>query len=266
MSNGEAWAQLEASLRQRELNFDASLKQAKRKIMAEMVASGRLQSGMTLRMLAEALETNLLQFCTEAISHAQMWRSVEGIEEDKLRTRVVEFLRNIVAAYPEADYVSYGGKLDGSAGRAVQGLVESAKTKAGIEIGNFAFGVGESFSPQTTNVLNAHTIIGGVQQGTLGSTQSNTVEISYHDLSEAIEKLATELVARGLGGVAHDIQADVETIKAQLKKPEPNRGILRESAKSMRTIIEGAVGGAIATTMSPQFNSAMAMLTSFAGS
>jgi hypothetical protein len=35
------------------------------------------------------------------------------------------------------------------------------------------------------------------------------------------------------------------TIDAQLASPEPNEGVVREAGRSLRTIIEGAIAGAI---------------------
>lgn len=264
MDYAHVWERLDASLRQKELDLNASLNLAKRDIQAKAAMAGSLRSGGTLKMLVRAVEENLLQFCQEVFSLAQNWRNVKGIEEEKLRTTVVAFLQKVLAAYPEADYVSYGGMMEGSAAEAISGMIEGIKRKVQVQIDEFALGVGIGPSPAgTTNILHAGTIIGGVQQGTIASTQSNDVEVSNNDLAQALEVISTQLVASGFGQVAHDIQADIDTIKAQLTKPEPSNGILREAAKSIKAITEGAIGGAIGTALSPQFQSAFTVLTSF---
>jgi hypothetical protein len=227
---------------------------------------GRLRSGATLRALAEGFETNLLEFCKEMFTHTQSWHSVEGLDEKTLRSLASNYLREVVATFPETNYVSYGGSLKGAADEAIERLVDEAKAKATVEIRNFELGVGNHSAPNfPTYVVNAHTIIGGVQQGTVGSTQSIVVEISVADVTQALEQIVSELAAKGHGEVVHNIQADVETLKVQLAKPEPNKTILKEAASSVKTVIEGALGGIIGTAMTPQFNQALATLTALIG-
>jgi hypothetical protein len=115
-----------------------------------------------------------------------------------------------MATVPEPNYVSYGGSLKEAADDAVDRLVDGSKAKANVAIRNFELGVGNpSAATSPTYVVNAHTIIGGVQQGTVGSIQSNVVEISVGDVTQALEQILKELAAKGHGEVVHAIQADV---------------------------------------------------------
>jgi hypothetical protein len=83
-----------------------------------------------------------------------------------------------------------------------------------------------------------------VQQGSPGATQSQSIVIKVDEAKAAIAALEAghgelNLTAEKLS----DLQSDLDTIKAQLAKTAPSHSIVREAARSVRTIVEGAVGG-----------------------
>jgi hypothetical protein len=49
-----------------------------------------------------------------------------------------------------------------------------------------------------------------------------------------------------------ELEAEIETIKSQLKSPKPKAGIIREGLKSIRTILESCVGSAMGAQLSQQ--------------
>ena len=61
---------------------------------------------------------------------------------------------------------------------------------------------------------------------------------------QTIVRSASELLASLKGDQAAELRAEIETLEAQSKSPKPKQSILRESLSSMRTILEGAAGGA----------------------
>ncbi|WP_342066944.1 hypothetical protein [Achromobacter kerstersii] len=90
-----------------------------------------------------------------------------------------------------------------------------------------------------------------VQQGTTGSTQ--VFQASQFDIN-AVMTLVKEL--RALlpeSGLSQDEQAEVEadltTIDAQSKSPKPRSPIIKEALRSVRTVLEGATGGAAGTAL-----------------
>ncbi len=262
MSNEDLWQQFDASLRQRAQTFQNNLNASKSEILSNYSAAGRLRSGSTLRELAAAFDKHLLELCRDEFAYACSWNGVDGISENQLRSLTSDYLRDFLNTQPDDNYVSYGGTLRGSEAQAINDLIDGTKAKALSAIRDFEIGVGKPVTVSSpTYVVNAHTIVGGVQQGTIGSTQSNISEISVNDVSEALEQLITELAASGHGEVVNAIRGDVDTLNAQLSKSEPNRTILKEAASSVRTIIEGALGGVIGTAMTPQFNLALAALS-----
>lgn len=87
-----------------------------------------------------------------------------------------------------------------------------------------------------------------VQQGTYQSTQmaAFTPE-NLKTLNELVQKLKQELPQVALDSVKEkEAQAEIATIEAQLSSSKPKRIIIEESLKTLRAILEGAAGSAIA--------------------
>lgn len=79
-----------------------------------------------------------------------------------------------------------------------------------------------------------------IQQGTVSSSQSFTV--SSLDRG-ALEALLTKLRGAEVALSERDracLDSDLDTLQAQLKRPEPKHPIIRESLSSARAILEGA--------------------------
>lgn len=85
-----------------------------------------------------------------------------------------------------------------------------------------------------------------IQQGTTTSTQ--TFEQRTLDM-EAVGRLVRE-IRNALPSIPlaaaerAEVSADLDTLEAQGKSPKPRRTIVGESLQSLRTILEGAAGGA----------------------
>ena len=88
---------------------------------------------------------------------------------------------------------------------------------------------------------------GAVQQGGIGNIQV-AVEVNWPQVAAVAGELDFELSRSGFAAeVKEALQPDLDTIKAQLRKPSPGQAIVREAAKSMRNIAEGAIAGALVT-------------------
>lgn len=85
-----------------------------------------------------------------------------------------------------------------------------------------------------------------VQQGTSHSVQSSTnFSIDGASLETLIATIRDQLADLKLDSqVEAEASAEVATVEAQLKSPKPKASIIRESLKSLRSIFEGAAGGA----------------------
>jgi hypothetical protein len=70
--------------------------------------------------------------------------------------------------------------------------------------------------------------------------------IDPKQLIEFVGKAREALVALGLPATtADELRGELDTLEAQARSPKPKQGIIRESLKSVRTILEGATGNAI---------------------
>lgn len=90
------------------------------------------------------------------------------------------------------------------------------------------------------NIINIGTMLNSqIQQGSIQSTQSINVE-SPIMVKEFIDKLKVELETLPIDdSQKEEIRADIMTVEGQLKKGTPNKTILSESLKSIRTVLEG---------------------------
>src|SRR4051812_36788498 len=89
-----------------------------------------------------------------------------------------------------------------------------------------------------------HGPVGNVAQNSSSFTQSAT--LNFDQLRELANTIRTQLAtARLKEPEKATVEAQLTTIDAQLASPAPNEGIIREAGRSLRTIIEGAIAGAI---------------------
>lgn len=86
--------------------------------------------------------------------------------------------------------------------------------------------------------------VGNMAQHSSGFVQSAALDVDK--LRALLIAVRAQLEKEALdSAVRVDAEAQVTTIDAQLSAPHPNGGIVREAGRSLRTIVEGAVAGAI---------------------
>lgn len=84
----------------------------------------------------------------------------------------------------------------------------------------------------------------GVEHGVQASIVSSPDPVAVRAFLDSIER---EIGGLGLREEARaEAEAEARTIEAQLSSPKPKASIIREGLMSIRTILEGAVGGAAA--------------------
>ena len=88
-----------------------------------------------------------------------------------------------------------------------------------------------------------------IQGGTSGSTQAFEVsEIDLDEMRSLVKDIHASVSSLNLGPPERDeLTQEIATLKAQLGSPKPKSAILRESSRSVRNILEGATGSALAT-------------------
>jgi hypothetical protein len=150
--------------------------------------------------------------------------------------------------------------------RAIGGAV--AMTHAGVVEVERALSTPETpthYFPPVVNILHVQSMVGSqIQQGTHDSTQSQSQTISQNDLA-SIQTLLTSLQGNlanlGLSPEAHaEATAEVQTVEAQLRSTKPKAGILRESLRTLRNLVEGVASNALAAGILPLFAPVAALL------
>ena len=74
---------------------------------------------------------------------------------------------------------------------------------------------------------------------------------------KALEALRDDAVSLAID-LRSELEAEIATITAQLRSPNPKRGVLREAGRSLRAIIEGAAGSALVSTPRPEVEAFLA--------
>ncbi len=105
----------------------------------------------------------------------------------------------------------------------------------------------------TTNIVNIHSMVNSsVQQGSIDSSQIITVNSAegLNELKLFLLELRQSIDALSLSAELRDeIIAEIETAEVQTKSPKPKGAIIKETLKTIRTILEGVSISAL----SPQF-------------
>jgi hypothetical protein len=89
-----------------------------------------------------------------------------------------------------------------------------------------------------------------------GTDFSQTATLNLSEVRDLVATIRSDLKAEKLDSATRaSADAQLATLDAQLEAPAPNENIVREAGRSLRTIIEGAIAGAV---VQPQVWSAVA--------
>jgi len=104
------------------------------------------------------------------------------------------------------------------------------------------------YFPAVINIVSAEQILDSqIQQASPAATQVAFREGKEQELKALVESLSNSIEEFGLDDQEKsDLQAEILTIEAQTSKSKPNRTIIAESLRSIRTILEQAAGAALA--------------------
>jgi len=88
-----------------------------------------------------------------------------------------------------------------------------------------------------------------IQSGSPGAQQEVTIgDLDLGAIRNFLHELETRAPDIGLPATeGQELAAEIATIKAQVESPKPKKQIIRESLQSVRSILEGAGGGVVAT-------------------
>lgn len=120
------------------------------------------------------------------------------------------------------------------------------------------------YFPPVINVLNIHSVVASqIQQGTHGSSQVQTVSTNE---TEAIRVLLTALKERlpELPLSPEDkaeAESEIQTLDAQLRSSKPKSVIVKESLRTLRSLLEGVASNGLAAAMLPLFGPLTGLLS-----
>lgn len=86
-----------------------------------------------------------------------------------------------------------------------------------------------------------------VQQDAQHSSQHFDQGIQLLDLEQFLAALSQDISKISDQDVAQGLRSDVETIRAQNMSPAPKKAIIKECLGSIKTVLEGAAGNALAS-------------------
>jgi hypothetical protein len=123
-----------------------------------------------------------------------------------------------------------------------------------------------SFTPQEKlAVQQIHNHFGDVsgsqiQISSNGSTQTqtNTTGTDLEALKGLIQALGTALEP-AQGDAADELRAELATLKAQAESPKPKWEIIKATARSIKTLAEGAAGNILASLAQPHVATLLAL-------
>ena len=125
-------------------------------------------------------------------------------------------------------------------------------------------GDGLSFSPgevkaaqQVTNITNH---IGSMHNSQIQQLSSGTQSFQMTEQREVLTELLTSIKSAASGhAAAEQVNIDADTVLLQLQSEQPKQGIVEESLRSLRAVLEGAAGGALGNYL-PQLVGVMVSL------
>lgn len=241
---------------------------AKSKIQAHASAKGALQSGRTIILILEAMDATVERTVSKMLGELRRAADKTDLDNHELRTLTVSRIDEMTSAVISAAQWGTGGRWirSGSVEKTVEEREQSLRQNVLFWIRQFDVGFDSAAEPEpvghVTNVVNARDITGAIQQGQTGLTQKAHVQINVAAAVEAVRQLENELASLEIPHAARiDIDSDLATIKAQLRKPTPGIGILQEAVRSVRNVTEGVLGG----LLTPHAVTALAILSQALG-
>ena len=134
--------------------------------------------------------------------------------------------------------------------------------------GRGVVGEGMTFTQQEKQIVNEqHYHFGDVsgsqiQIGSNGSTQSqqNSTSHDVEVLRSLIVALDLAIANSKVGGeVADELRAEIATLRAQATSPKPKWEIIKSTARSFKTIAEGAMGNVLGELAKPHLTALLAL-------
>ncbi len=102
------------------------------------------------------------------------------------------------------------------------------------------------------NTINISNMDGGaIQQGTQQSTQNISIQIDQAQTLSSLREFENALSELKINqDTMASVQGDIDTIKAQLAKPNPSESIILEAGRSLKNVVENVIAGVLTPPVS----------------
>jgi hypothetical protein len=239
-----------------DLHLDTTVKEtlfALNKMRNEAMRAGIYDSGPSALREVEIMEQGLRRGIDLALGKFKHARRVTSLDHAALRRVTQERLNAFLSKVKAPLRPKAGGRRSNHPAIVKLHADALPKLDAHLEFALRQFDVGlldptEPDTPLTmNNSISIGVMSGGMlQQATDHSSQSASNSFNVGSAKEALDALTETLKGAMLPqDTLADIQADIETIRAQLAKATPSPSIVREAARSLRSIVEGIAAGVL---------------------
>lgn len=234
---------------------DAARESSKRfgHVVAERAAAHTLLSGATIRKLADEAGEVLEEYAETLIALAEQFSHQLGISSKELHEVMQVSLTQLPLVMLEAGVIK---NLEAKVGRPsvrleMLKLLKPHQERARLKLSKFKIGLRSQVGngvQTVSNTIIAHNLnTANIQMGVNNTAQDIRQTTDYSQLEKTINEIESAVPSMDVDdSVADDLREDIATIKSQLKKRTPSGSIIGETAKSIRNILEGGVGGALA--------------------
>lgn len=217
MSNATE-ADLQSHLDQMKVELGEAVARGREANLAAMSARGMVHSSNAILNGVASLDASLNAHFAAAMPLVDRWTG-PSLTQDRARQLITAHLQSAIETFVRPEFAYRMGtraSTSDSVQRAFQSRLDAVKARLGASVR--AFELGADKDPDHIRSL-------------------------LQTLVEQIEAQSPEL--------AKMVSPDTDTINSQLKKAEPSLPIMREAAQSVRSVVEGAAGGAIGNALSP---------------
>ncbi|QXQ06214.1 hypothetical protein KX816_18885 [Sphingosinicellaceae bacterium] len=224
------------------------LERSVKEMIGVNAASGRLNSGMTVKRALSLLEAATIELVDDSLAELKRFRSRSNLDAAELRHLTGLSLTETYKTMSLGVLTLVKSiNLGPSAVTVLDDKINDQWEYIRFRLRQSNLGVDEFIAvdpqPITNNTIHAHGIIGGMQQGTSRSTMTIENHLDNVAIERAVKAAEDALIGCDNSPLRSDVEGDLATIKAQLQKPSPVASILRETGKSLRNLTEGVAAG-----------------------
>lgn len=258
--------QFRSYLDHKRTELDVQIDRARSAALARASGFGTPLGSAAYKMCANAARETMEEYLSVAADMIQRWHG-PSLPEHDARSIVVQHLHAAIDEIMRPEIVfDMGNRRQESEIAAFE--QELTAMKRSLQARLLEIGVGADRAPpipagSVVNIVHAGNI-GSLQQAGDHSHQKLKVSLSAEAITSSL-KLLTAHLRDASPETLSKIEEHVAAIEEQLAKPEPDAGIVQEAGRSIRAVVEGALGNAIGTMMMPGVGQALRALGAVLG-